>query len=44
MPQDENTTVARDARGREDDRYDAQRIETKWFSVCGRTLLSTLPS
>ena len=31
MPQDENTTVARDARKREDDRYDAQRIETKWF-------------
>src|SRR5215510_16056616 len=33
MPQEEKTTVARAERSpeRHDDRYDAQRIETKWF-------------
>src|SRR5450755_3513613 len=29
MPQEENTTVIRD--GQNDERYDAQRIESKWF-------------
>ncbi len=31
MPQEENTTVAREAVPPTDDRYDAQRIESKWF-------------
>jgi leucyl-tRNA synthetase len=34
MPQEETTSVTRDNRSRDfqsDDRYDAQRIETKWF-------------
>jgi len=31
MPQEENTTVARETAPPADDRYDAQRIESKWF-------------
>jgi leucyl-tRNA synthetase len=31
MPQEENTTVTREAVPHADDRYDAQRIESKWF-------------
>ena len=31
MPQEENTTVTREAAPPADDRYDAQRIESKWF-------------
>jgi leucyl-tRNA synthetase len=31
MPQEENTTVTRETAPPADDRYDAQRIESKWF-------------
>jgi leucyl-tRNA synthetase len=32
MPQEENTTVAHETAPPADDRYDAQRIESKWFA------------